>query len=607
MAAAMTLAVAGNAQTSEIQNHVSSKGAISTVPGNQVSADIGTRSTIYYTANFDTSWNGWTAEIQSGNVGFELTTTGHANSAGSSFAIPALASTSEVQWVVLDSDAKGASGTEENATLTSPILDLSEPVQNGVPLAITFDQFFAEWTDPVDELAYVEASTDSGVTWHGVTVNDGVGRDNRPNPERIYVNLTELIAGGDSSQVQIRFRWYGSWNYGWQIDNVNIEEMANFDGEVAHVWRERSDFLFNSYWEIPITQAPNLDTVSAIFMNNGGFELKDFDVAVSVVGSTSGEVATGSTTIASLGSLKRDTVGVPVGFQPTTQETFTTHVYLSNDEVAGNDSGSSSFQITEYHYSHYKQPTAENESVWNINHEGEGSIGSVFRIVADQDLHFVEFKFGPGMALGADYFLMIKEVLTGIQDVSDLYEGTFQVTADDTSRGAGWVSFPLTEPQALVAGNYYIAEILSYDAQQDPISIRTNVDGNGDRSATAYGPFGTNKLVNRFYGWQFTPAIRLNFEPVSSVEDLGSLASIRCFPNPASQIATLSYSTTEDAIVDIILSDATGREIENWTVHNLAGEVHAIDYNVAGLENGVYFFTITEGLNSTTRKVTIAK
>ena len=177
----LSAGLVANAQQSTVKDNTQkhSPYAITTAPG--VHGTSATRA-VYYSEDFDAGWNGWVADVQQGTVGFELTNVGHANNAGSTFSIPALATSTPTQWVLLDSDSDGTSGSEERATLTSPRIDLSAASGN---LKVSFDQFFAEWHPDSILLGW---STDS-TTWNETMLMDSVGRDGRPNPENVLVNM----------------------------------------------------------------------------------------------------------------------------------------------------------------------------------------------------------------------------------------------------------------------------------------------------------------------------------------------------------------------------------------------------------------------------------
>ena len=95
---------------------------------------------------------------------------------------------------------------------------------------------FYEW-QPAEtaEHCYIGVSTD-GIAWTEIEINEGVGREARPNPEKVSWDITDLIAG-EEANVWVRFRWDGAWNYGWQIDNVQIEDINESDLAILTAYR----------------------------------------------------------------------------------------------------------------------------------------------------------------------------------------------------------------------------------------------------------------------------------------------------------------------------------------------------------------------------------
>src|SRR5687768_14576870 len=148
----------------------------------------------FYVEDFDGGFNGWVAAVQNGPVGFEITSTGHANDAGSTFVIPALLTSTPTSWVLLDSDSDGSSGQQEDATLTSPVIDLTTGGLTGpgpYQLKVEFEQFYAGWQS---DTLFLAVSDDGGANWDEVEImNNSVGRENRPNPEIVSVNISPYI------------------------------------------------------------------------------------------------------------------------------------------------------------------------------------------------------------------------------------------------------------------------------------------------------------------------------------------------------------------------------------------------------------------------------
>lgn len=104
------------------------------------------------------------------------------------------------------------SGTDFTTTITSPAINVSTYTS----LTLTFDHFFSRY---VDDLGTIQASIDNGATWSTVntfTAKDGSASKFKP----ILLNLTPYTG---TTQLRIRFVYYGSYDDGWAIDNIKIE------------------------------------------------------------------------------------------------------------------------------------------------------------------------------------------------------------------------------------------------------------------------------------------------------------------------------------------------------------------------------------------------
>jgi hypothetical protein len=134
------------------------------------------RETDYYFEDFDNGLNGWTITTPVGSVNWELTSTGPGPTP-STYPVPVLNTSTPGGWMIVDDDYLGIPGQATETWLVSPVIDLSEAP---VFLKVEFDQYFQEWEA---DHCYAGVSTNGGVTWSEVEINEGVGRDGRPNPE----------------------------------------------------------------------------------------------------------------------------------------------------------------------------------------------------------------------------------------------------------------------------------------------------------------------------------------------------------------------------------------------------------------------------------------
>ena len=560
----------------------------------------------YYSENFDSGWGNWVAQTQTGDVEFQLTSTGHLNNAGSTFFVPSLESSTPTQWVVFDSDAYGSSGDFENATLTSGRIDLTAAA--GGPLKIAFDQFMAEWTSPIDDTCWVGISTDS-IAWTEYAINDSVGRDGRPNPETILVNITnDYMANPDS--VWIRFRWFGQWNYGWQIDNIKIEDLPLNDLAVSKVYGANI-FTGYEYSEIPLDQAAAL-SVGAIVKNQGLNDQTNQDLTATLTGSISGPVAQGTVNVASLPSFAQDTFFVDLAYTPTVVETFTVKMSMPSDDNTPNDSLELAMEVTQDQYSHYR---VSNSIVGFLDTSVWVAQGAVFTIESDMWLEKIQAKFAKGTNIGAQFYVKIHEQIDGgIQEAGGginpdiVAETPFSVAASDTAVGAPWKTIYLVEKPVLQAGKGYIIELLTYDGGLEPMYLETNRDGNHDLSTTVYGPYGTGGAIERYIGWGHTPAIRLVDEFATAIVENEAIALLgQNIPNPFNNTTAINYSIVSTDEVSFKVVDVTGKLVMTINEGVKTSGNYSININAEDFPSGMYFYTLTSGDTSITKSMTVSK
>ncbi len=79
------------------------------------------------------------------------------------------------------------------------------------------------------------------------------------------------------------------------------------------------------------------------------------------------------------------------------------------------------------------------------------------------------------------------------------------------------------------------------------------------------------------------------------------------YPNPFNPETTIRYSIPEKSRVVIKVFDVLGKEIKTVVDNELAEGAHQVKFNAGGLPSGVYFYRITAGKYSETKKMLITK
>ncbi|AXH96697.1 cell wall-binding repeat-containing protein [Ornithinimicrobium avium] len=114
-------------------------------------------------------------------------------------------------FAITDSDYYGSGGAQDTS-LVSPSVDMSELSDPAVGFKHDYNAFLGS-----GESGTVELSIDGGTTWTEVAsyTSDTTGE----------VALQLPDAAGES-EVQVRFRYQGSWDYWWEVDDVFVGNRA---------------------------------------------------------------------------------------------------------------------------------------------------------------------------------------------------------------------------------------------------------------------------------------------------------------------------------------------------------------------------------------------
>lgn len=553
----------------------------------------------YYTEDFDGGLGGWVNNIATGGVGFESTSTGHANDAGSTFFIPALLTSTPTAWVLVDSDSDGSSGTEEMATLTSPIIDL---VAGGLvaggppyPLKVEMEQFYAGWQ--MDTI-FLEVSDDGGGSWNQIEImNNSVGREGRPNPELVSINITPYVI--DPTQLRLRFRWHGNWDYGWQFDNVTVLDLPDYDLKISKVfrgdWTALNPLMYSYVPEEQATEfviGADIKNIGYLDLTNCAFDWEILDPTLAVVASgTSG-------TLANLANNENDTVWVSTGFTPTDLGTYTINFTAVSDFAeAVIDEGNNSltddyFELTDYTYgADYSFYTGAFYG-WSSDPDGSASAGNIFQINADGVIG--------GVTAELDDFADVVDQL--IYYAVYLWDGAAfalaDQTADYTTTAADegeFVTLYFDTPVDVVTGDFALVVAGHYGGTTHPGFEMAGQVPPGQVQGTDAGG-ATVSLLN-----PSSPVVRALMHDFTAVEEHQSADAMHIYPNPANDLLTVNMTLAKADNTVITVMDLSGKVVKTVSVGNVNGTKN-INLNIDDLSSGAYFIQVSSQQGKMTQK-----
>jgi hypothetical protein len=555
-------------------------GAISTVDGREISGEMDR--TTYYSENFDMDFGGWTAEIQTGPVGFALTATGHENDPENTFQIPVLNTDTPTQWVLVDSDGLNSSyGTAEEATLTSPELDLSASI--GEYVAFTFDQFFAEWQPAeTEDHCYIGVSVD-GLTWVEKEINEGVGREARPNPEKVSWDISDLIAGSESS-VWLRFRWEGAWNYGWQIDNVEIENINASDISVMDAYRTYDGGIV--YSQVAEAHASEF-IIGAIIRNTGHFDQTNIAFDYTITGPGGAEVASGTSAdvIPLLTNGEQDTLLHATGFVPTELGSYTIEWVATSDDTddapADNTVEDDHFMLTEYTMAlDYNEGSIVEIDNWPLK-VGEAYFGNLMTFQTTDVATALEVKLtNHSVNEGEIIRAAVWAFPEGGAEWYDAYQGDdYIITEDDLGE---IISLSL-DGFNVDDANTYLFTVYQYNSAPMPLFEKqgdigfNNIQGKDD------------ELLNRGFFDRKAPIVRARlYADEVSVNENKSEDKFGMYPNPANDNLNVVLSLNESENTNLNIVSISGQIIKTVSLGSLNG-TKTVQISLDELTTGIYF------------------
>ncbi|MEA3505574.1 MAG: T9SS type A sorting domain-containing protein [Bacteroidota bacterium] len=100
--------------------------------------------------------------------------------------------------------------------------------------------------------------------------------------------------------------------------------------------------------------------------------------------------------------------------------------------------------------------------------------------------------------------------------------------------------------------------------------------------------------------------ILLKEKNTESIDEIVSIKSVRNYPNPAKGETTINFTTTKKS--DFILSvfDLSGTKVVQKSIENLIPGEQSIALDLNRLAPGIYFYSLSDGNNSVTRKLVVS-
>jgi hypothetical protein len=512
-------------------------------------------------------------------------------------------------------NASGLGVDFQNATIElNDTIDFS----NYPSVTLEFEQRYRAFNY---DKTYVELSTDLGLTWTQIELNDQVTTNDPAVQELIGINISSYVGG--QSDVKIRFRWmsdsdddaYGS-GYGWLIDDLKITVPPENDVQNVSSWIFGENSSGAEYGRTPISHVEQNFYVGSSVYNYGSMDQTNILVNGDFTGPTN------FTTSATSPLLVSDSSQVVESLNPISLSvgsySGTITVYSMGDTLGSGNFDDNiylrNFEVTNDVYS------LDGLGIHPPDYEAVGSLGSnswtsasdglvcatLYPIKQQEVINSVRAYLQSSSVAQSEVILYILDSLSftnGLFSNSIFVSELYTVTAQDISNGyieipvannTGWD--PLTnsstwENLTLPVGNYYAAlELYSGGNTYDIRILDDNTVAQPGWSSAIWFP-GDQAYTN---GNAF--AIRMIFGNNVNVHE-NQMSSLELFPNPANNIININLKNNISSNYEIL--DISGKVLLSDSFLN------ETQINSSDLKNGIYIIRVVNDFKSFSKRITI--
>lgn len=500
--------------------------------------------------------------------------------------------TNENGYALFDSDAVGSNGGTQEAYI--------EYIGTGVDFSlypnvvIEFAQRGRMWQNTQ---TIVQVSNDGGSTWNDFEVN--LNKETSITFEE-FTSVNVSSAAGSQANVTIRFKYIGSWDYMWAVDDVAFYEQPADDIQTVSAYFVGANNESMEYGRNHINNIDNSWTVGGQVYNFGSAAQTGVQLTAAFTGPNAlNYVYTAGSPLASA-----DTVALEGTETPTLSVgTYTgTYTSVSDNETAGANFGNNTFlrnfAVTDDLYSvdGIDIYPAANSAVTSLGTPsftgGEDGLilATMYHIRTNTQVDYLEVALSASTVAGGDIIASIIDTANFFaNDMTPVFQSAaYTVQASDVTNG--YAHIPFTAPITLTPGAYFAAVELYSNGNANDIRVLDDV--------TVPQPYYASMIyipADAAYSNGTALAIRLH-EFTSGLNEI-SLEGVSVYPNPSTGLVNISNDKKINNT--IVVYDMLGNEV----ISKVANTATTIDLSAAG--TGVYLVKVSNENGSKVERVVI--
>lgn len=490
-------------------------------------------------------------------------------------------------------------------------------------------------------LQLMKVSADNGAHWATYNVGFGVGHKDRPNdnapgvPAIYEANISDVAAG--QPDVIIQLTWGETGLYFWMIDDFSLAEAYNNDLRLKYFTAEwdnsKVDDPMTPFMVIPKSQ---LNGTGGFFnfkssaLNFGEYDQENVYMDVNITKNSQIIWQKQSAVKSYMPTLELDTMLVADKFVPVDYGHYkVSYNFLAKDadNTPENNKADFFFNVSD---SIFSRSDDTPDLGWAYLLERYGAItvtsindyftGSVFPITADCEISSLSTYIMGGLADGKiEYQFQIWKSPSGTTDGVPFKMLTSEMVVLDSSQFNKWITLPFDkdgESEFLKAGELVYAGISQWDMHEDYMvrrgkSLKIGTDKTLKMVApTAIGLYDGNIEYGLGSFVRKNLMCRLNINDHGNRIDAADLnkaitSMSQNYPNPFKISTEIAFELASGTDVSIEVRDMTGRKVIDRSEGFKPAGKHSVTLDAAGLDSGIYFYTLSAGQFRETKQMVI--
>lgn len=515
----------------------------------------------------------------------------------------AMLSESGGNFALINSDGAGSTGVQNALLTTATDIDIAAALTGGgsalnTPLLLRFTEIYRHYY----ETYYVEVSIDGGATYTQFQVNppsEVPTNVNSGNPDYEVLNITSVIGAGNwTSNVRVRFRYMGNYDWFWGIDDVEIVEAFDNEIKVTNFYHGTPEgtSLGLDYFIVPESQAsfPGI-TFGATVRNDGS--VTQPDVALNATSGAYDE--TGTTVSLAMSQVDSVSVETPYMLSSTVGDYVVdvTTTMMANDTMPENNEVEYTFRRDAYLYGRDNGVQTGGIAQVTSQNDAELRIGNVFEIFDDAEFTSIQVKLlNQATAVGQDFNAEIwfwdgsEYQYGGETDIHTITDGDLNTFVTLPISGGSYSA--VTGDELLVFAHHFggANEIGFGYAQNTYLGTVLGITANNE----LFQLTDPNAIM-----------VRLSDAPLS-VDENALQANLSVFPNPASDNANVTFELNNTQNATVVVTDLSGKAVATIPVTSVIGK-NKVEINTTEFAAGIYTVTLTTEGASATQKLVVRK